>query len=136
MGSLSRRGCIRVVRRWRRSVKKLHRSPIAAVSISILPNGLRSVRPADGRFRNHRVCLGSVASEVAFPSARLFLVLSFNPRPDAALCIDRIGLGSQAREITTLRSCVRPNDLVSGVGGPGGRGVVAAADLAPTDLTD
>src|SRR5215831_11910813 len=134
MGSLSRSGCICVVRRWRRSVKKLHRSAVAAVSISILPNGLRSVRPADDRFRNHRVCLGSVASEVAFPSPRLFLVLSFDPRPNAALCIDRIGLGSEAKDITTLRSCVWPEHLVSGVDDPGGRGVVVAADLATQDL--
>ena len=89
---------------------------------------------AHRRFRNHRVCLGSVASEVAFPSPRLFLVLSSNPRPNAALCVDRIGLGSQAKDITTLRSCVWPNDLVFGVGGPGRCGVVAAADLAPQDL--
>ena len=96
--------------------------------------GCALYRPAHGRFRNHRVCLGSVASEMAFPSERLFLVLSFNPRPYAALCIDRIGLGSEAKDIITLRSCVWPEHLVSGVDDPGGRGVVAAAYLATQDL--
>ena len=134
MGSLPGHGCIRVVRCCRRSVKKLHRNPIAVVSVALLPNGLRAVRPAHGRFRNHRVCLGSVASEMAFPSARLFLVLSFNPRPNAALCIDRIGLGSEAKDIITLRSCVWPEHLVSRVDDSGGRGVVAAADLATQAL--
>src|SRR5262245_20019721 len=134
MGSLSGRGCIRVVRRWRPSVKKLHRSPISAVSIAVLSNWLRPVQSVHGRFRNHRVCLGSVASEVAFASKRLFLVLSFNPCPNAALCIDRIGLGSQAKDIITLRSRVWPEHVVSGVDDPGGRGVVAAAGLATQDL--
>src|SRR5262249_650200 len=134
MGSLSGRGCIRVVRPWRPSVKKLDRSPIAAVSVAVLSNGLRSVRPAHGPFRNHRVCLGSVPSEMAFPSTRLFLVLSFNPRPKPALCIDRIGVGSEAKDIITFRSCVWPEHLVSGVDDPGGRGVVVPADLATQDL--
>ena len=35
--------CVRVVRRRRRSVKRLHRSLIAAVSVSVLSDGLRPV---------------------------------------------------------------------------------------------
>src|SRR6478752_8026048 len=71
---------------------------------------------------------------MAFPSQRLFLVLSFDPCPNAALCIDRIELSSQAKDITTLWSCVWPEHLVPGVGAPRGSRVVAAADLAPQDF--
>src|SRR5439155_14437243 len=57
---------------------------------------------------------------MAFPGERLFLVFSFDPCPIAALSIDRIDLGSQAKDITTLWSCVWPEHLVPGVDGPAG----------------
>ena len=71
---------------------------------------------------------------MAFPSQRLFLVFSFDPCPNDALCIDRIELGSQAKNITTLWSCLWPEHLVPGIGCPVGRRVVAAADLSPQDF--
>jgi hypothetical protein len=68
---------------------------------------------------------------MALPSKRLFLVFSLDYCPNAALCIDRINLGSQAKDIPTLWSCLWPEHLVPGVDGPAGRCVVAVADLAP-----
>src|SRR5262249_36859658 len=102
--------------------------------VSVLPNGLRTVRSAHGRFRYGCLCSRSVASEMAFPSAGLFLVFSFNPGLNAALCVDRIGLGSQAKDDTALWFCVRCEYLVPGIGRPISRRVLAAAHVAPQDL--
>src|SRR5262245_12460668 len=134
MGSLPGRNCIRPVRLRGRSVKRLHRNLIAAVSVSVLSNGLRSVRSAHGPFRNGRLCPHSIASQMGLPGERLFLVFSFDPYLNAALCIDRINLGSQPKEITILWSCLGPEYLVPGIGRPARRRVLAAADFAPQDL--
>src|SRR5436190_2257211 len=134
MGSLSGLGCIRVIRRRRRSVKRLHRSFIAAVSVSVLSDGLRPIRSAHGRFRSGGLCPNAIAPQMAFPSQRLFLVFSFNPCPNAALCIDRIDHGFHTKKITALWSRVWPEYLVPRISCPAGRRVLAAANLTPQDF--
>src|SRR5205814_3449829 len=125
---------IRVVRCRRRSVKRRHPSLIAAVSVSVLSDGLRPIRSAHGGFRSGGLCPNANASQVALPGERLFLVFSFDPCPNAALWIDRIDFGSQGKKITALWSRVWPEYLVPRISCPAGRRVLAAANLTPQDF--
>src|SRR5262245_6573225 len=124
MGSLSGSNCVRVVRRWRRSIKRLHSDFIAAVSVSVLPHGLRPVPLAHFLFPYCFLCFHSVAYVMAFPSAVLFLVFSFDPPLNAALCVDWIGPDSQAKGDPSLWFCIWREYLVPGIGRPLSRDVL------------
>ena len=104
---------------------------VAALPVSILPDGLRPLRSAHGGTCNSRICARSIPSQVAFSSQRLLLVFPIDPSTNDTFCIRRIGSGSETNNLISLWASVGCQHLVPGACDPARWRIMATVDFAP-----